>query len=195
MQTFLLALALFVARAMLRRITARELQAVDALSSSSDDTARVVLIATLRRRCVVASVLALCALWYATSISFTLYNKYVLYYWEGGCGFPVIFTTVHLGIKAVIAALYIRYWRGAGFYHGRARRRRYPWDRRISSRDFLARACPVGMATGLDIACSNLSFLSIDVSFYTIVKTSSLAFTLLFAVAFKLQRLRGGNDA
>ena len=190
---FLLALALFGARAVLRRLAARQLQAArHALSSSAVDDAgggRQRLIARLRRRCVIASVLAFCALWYATSISFTLYNKYVLYYWEGGCGFPVIFTSVHMGLKAVVAFAYLRWLRGARFYHGRSRRRRYPWAR-ISSRDFLARACPVGMATGLDIACSNLSFLSIDVSFYTIVKTSSLAFTLLFAVALKLQPLR-----
>ena len=85
---FLAALALFAARALLRRAAARRLQAArHVLSSSGVDDAtgeRAALVGTLRRRVQVASVLAFCALWYATSISFTLYNKFVLYYWEGG---------------------------------------------------------------------------------------------------------------
>ena len=89
---FLAALALFAARALLRRAAARRLQAARHMLSSSavDDAtgARAALLASLRRRVQIASVLAFCALWYATSISFTLYNKYVLYYWEGG---PFIF--------------------------------------------------------------------------------------------------------
>ena len=85
---FLAALALFAARALLRRAAARRLQAArHVLSSSGVDDAtgeRAALVGALRRRVQVASVLAFCALWYATSISFTLYNKFVLYYWEGG---------------------------------------------------------------------------------------------------------------
>jgi len=44
------------------------------------------------------------------------------------------------------------------------------------------------MATGLDIGLSNLSLRTITLSFYTMCKSSSLAFVLLFAFLFRLER-------
>ncbi|KAI5481797.1 nucleotide-sugar transporter [Pseudohyphozyma bogoriensis] len=54
--------------------------------------------------------------------------------------------------------------------------------------DYGSKVVPCGVATGLDIGLSNLSLRSITLSFYTMCKSSSLAFVLLFAFAFRLER-------
>ncbi|KAF9175152.1 Triose-phosphate Transporter [Mortierella sp. AD010] len=47
---------------------------------------------------------------------------------------------------------------------------------------------PCAVASGLDVGLSNNSLKSITLAFYTMCKSSSLAFVLLFAFAFKLER-------
>ncbi|KAH8059059.1 hypothetical protein JL722_5610 [Aureococcus anophagefferens] len=49
---------------------------------------------------------------------------------------------------------------------------------------------PVGASTALDIACSNLALIFITVSFYTVAKSSTLAWTLVWAVALRLEPCR-----
>ena len=47
-----------------------------------------------------------------------------------------------------------------------------------------------GATTALDIATSNLALLYVTVSFYTVVKTTTLAWTLIWATAFRLEPCR-----
>ncbi|KAG7090946.1 hypothetical protein E1B28_010017 [Marasmius oreades] len=49
------------------------------------------------------------------------------------------------------------------------------------------KALPTGLATSLDIGLSNLSLKTISLSFYTMCKSSSLIFVLLFAFIFRLE--------
>ncbi|KAI0930642.1 hypothetical protein AcV5_007303 [Taiwanofungus camphoratus] len=49
------------------------------------------------------------------------------------------------------------------------------------------KAVPTGITTGLDIGLSNLSLKLITLSFYTMCKSSSLIFVLLFAFLFRLE--------
>merc|ERR1712000_740797 len=46
---------------------------------------------------------------------------------------------------------------------------------------------PCGAATGLDIGLGNMSLKFITLTFYTMCKSSSLAFVLLFAFLFRLE--------
>lgn len=144
--------------------------------------------------------------WWGMSVSFTLVNKYFLGYWrpparEGAyvaAGFPFAVTTTaaHLSMKVALSTLTVK---------ARARRlaRRLASDEAshdeatsivvpepLSARARWRCAVPVGAATALDIACSNLSLLFITVSFYTVAKSSTLAWTLAWAVALKLEPCR-----
>merc|ERR1711939_621774 len=52
---------------------------------------------------------------------------------------------------------------------------------------YFTRIGPCGMATGLDIGLGNMSLKFITLTFYTMCKSSSLAFVLLFAFLFRLE--------
>ncbi|KAG7292430.1 hypothetical protein NEMBOFW57_002465 [Staphylotrichum longicolle] len=52
---------------------------------------------------------------------------------------------------------------------------------------YLTRIGPCGVATGLDIGLGNTSLQFITLTFYTMCKSSSLAFVLLFAFLFRLE--------
>ena len=51
-------------------------------------------------------------------------------------------------------------------------------------------AYSTGATTALDIATSNLALLFVTVSFYTVAKTTTLAWTLIWATLFKLEPCR-----
>ncbi|KAA8574141.1 hypothetical protein EYC84_005659 [Monilinia fructicola] len=52
---------------------------------------------------------------------------------------------------------------------------------------YFTRIGPCGMATGLDIGLGNMSLKFITLTFYTMCKSSALAFVLLFAFVFRLE--------
>ncbi|KAF3928029.1 hypothetical protein AA313_de0201342 [Arthrobotrys entomopaga] len=53
---------------------------------------------------------------------------------------------------------------------------------------YVTRIAPCGMATGLDIGLGNMSLKYISLAFYTMCKSSSLAFVLIFAFIFRLEK-------
>ncbi|KAJ6262622.1 hypothetical protein Dda_3434 [Drechslerella dactyloides] len=53
---------------------------------------------------------------------------------------------------------------------------------------YVTRIAPCGMATGLDIGLGNMSLKHISLTFYTMCKSSSLAFVLIFAFIFRLEK-------
>jgi|EP01043_Picozoa_sp_COSAG02_P033573 solute carrier family 35 protein C2 len=57
----------------------------------------------------------------------------------------------------------------------------------VSWRDFWLQACPIGASTGLDIACSNISFMYVTVTFATMVKPCGLLWTCALAIAMRLE--------
>jgi solute carrier family 35 protein C2 len=112
-------------------------------------------------------------LWFAISISLTLYNKWLF----SVCGFdfPLATTAYQFLLKLPIARISM-------------------WAMSVDplpkdgSLKLLLRVAPVGMATALDIACSNLSFLYITVTYYTITKSSVPLWILICSVLLGLQR-------
>eukprot|EP01062_Namystynia_karyoxenos_P015014 TRINITY_DN15444_c0_g1_i1.p1 TRINITY_DN15444_c0_g1~~TRINITY_DN15444_c0_g1_i1.p1 ORF type:complete len:871 (+),score=217.89 TRINITY_DN15444_c0_g1_i1:83-2695(+) len=151
-----------------------------------------------------ADLAAYCTLWFSVSISFTLFNKWMFHFWmDGTFCFPIVVTLVHMTTKGLIAAAYVHGARRCSPERPRvppappaavdeaegARRDAAAEPVELTPRQWLLRACPVGAATALDIALSNWSFVYIDVSFYTIVKTSVLVWTFFFSLVLQLQRL------
>ena len=56
-----------------------------------------------------------------------------------------------------------------------------PW------RTYVRRALPIGIATSVDIALSNMSFQYLSISSYTVVKTTGIIFIMFMSFALKLQ--------
>ncbi|KAK6072473.1 transporter C22E12.01 [Seiridium cupressi] len=70
---------------------------------------------------------------------------------------------------------------------GRSRHETEPERPIMTKLFYLTRIGPCGAATGLDIGLGNASLKFITLTFYTMCKSSSLAFVLLFAFLFKLE--------
>ncbi|KAA1072441.1 Triose-phosphate Transporter [Puccinia graminis f. sp. tritici] len=90
--------------------------------------------------------------------------------------YPLFVSACHMYIQFGLAALTL-----ALFPSIRSRTR-------PTAHDYLRKALPCGMASGLDIGLSNTSLKTVTLSFYTMCKSSSLAFVLLFAFLFKLEK-------
>ena len=93
--------------------------------------------------------------WFAVSIFLTLYNKLSVTAW--GMDFPLTITCVHLLLRMPMAMVTMRYW-GV--------------RRAFSRRELLVSVFPVSVMIALDIGLSNMSFLFVSVTYYTIVKSS-----------------------
>ena len=94
--------------------------------------------------------------WFAVSIFLTLYNKLSVTAW--GLDFPLTITCVHLLLRMPMAMVTMRYLgvRAA----------------RFSRRELLVSVFPVSVMIALDIGLSNMAFLFVSVTYYTIVKSS-----------------------
>ncbi len=117
--------------------------------------------------------------WYIISISFTLCNKWVLRYWhEDGFPFPIFVTAMHMTIKFCLTRVINRCC-----IRPERRVRPLPW------RTSLRGPIPIGVLTGVDVVFSNLSFMFISVTFYTILKSGALIWILIWAVIMRLEPL------
>jgi solute carrier family 35 protein C2 len=113
--------------------------------------------------------------WYAISISMTMFNKYLFVHWKGGFNFPIAVSTMHVAIKLVLSRI-------AALWS--SERQPVPW------RLYCLQAVPIGFCTGIDIALSNAAFLFVSVHFYTICKSGSVIWVLLFSLCFGLQKFQ-----
>ena len=149
----------------------------------------------------------LVALWYTFSISISVYNKWMFSAGKGiDFHFPLFVSSIHMVVQFFLASLVLyllpRFRPSASpsahpSLHGRPRDSGA--TRRISSpprKDeplmtrwfYLSRISPCGAATALDIGLGNFSLRFISLTFYTMCKSSVLAFVLLFAFVFRLEQ-------
>lgn len=116
--------------------------------------------------------------WYMISIGFTLCNKWIFRYWRGsGFPYPLLVTSVHMITKVFLTRLVDRCRRAEH------RVRPLPWSL------YWKGPVSIGICTGLDISFSNLSFLFISVTFYTILKSGAILWILVWAVIMRLEPL------
>ncbi|KAI0408948.1 triose-phosphate transporter family-domain-containing protein [Xylaria palmicola] len=136
----------------------------------------------------------LIALWYMFSLSISLYNKWMFDSGQLNFPFPLFTTSMHMLVQFSLASLvlyFIPSLRPNNAQHssdlGRSRHESEP-ERPIMTKIFyLTRIGPCGAATGLDIGLGNTSLKFITLTFYTMCKSSALAFVLLFAFIFGLE--------
>lgn len=122
-------------------------------------------------------VTSLSFMWYSISLSFTLYNKWILQEWHGGFHFPIMITTVHMVMKYFIT----RVW---AMTPEAEEVPAVPW--KILSSIVM----PIGLCTSADIVFSNIAIQYLPLSIYTTTKGATLVFTFLLGVMCKLEEFQ-----
>lgn len=119
----------------------------------------------------------LIVLWYGLSLLLSFYNKLLVGEKQGKFPAPLFMTSLQFACQAVIAKTVLALYPPEGYS-----------KRSMSWNDYLKLVLPNGIITGCDIAFSNKSLVYISLAFYTMVKSSSPAFLLLFAFIWGLER-------
>ncbi|KAJ7124982.1 triose-phosphate transporter family-domain-containing protein [Mycena epipterygia] len=117
------------------------------------------------------------ASWFFFSTILSLYNKWMFSPALFGFPYPLFVTTMHFFVQFALAAFIRAVWP-----------QRFRPAQSPTAADYGKKAVPTAVATGLDIGLSNLSLQTISLSFFTMVKSSSLIFVLLFAFLFRLEK-------
>ncbi|KAJ7078842.1 triose-phosphate transporter family-domain-containing protein [Mycena belliarum] len=117
------------------------------------------------------------ASWFFFSTILSLYNKWMFSAKYFGFPYPLFVTTMHFFVQFLLAAFLRYFWP----HHFRP-------DQKPTKADYGTKAVPTAVATALDIGLSNLSLKTITLTFFTMCKSSSLIFVLLFAFLFRLEK-------
>ncbi|KAF7538659.1 hypothetical protein G7Z17_g12585 [Cylindrodendrum hubeiense] len=127
------------------------------------------------KRLVVNGTLIL--LWYLFSLSISLYNKWMFSKDNLNFPFPLFTTSMHMVVQFILSGLVLLFVPSL----------RPDSNTTMTKMFYLTRIGPCGAATGLDIGLGNTSLKFISLTFYTMCKSSSLAFVLIFAFMFRLE--------
>lgn len=109
-----------------------------------------------------------------------LLNKWVMKSWRGGLNFPLFYTMSHMVLKGFFSFLYL-----VMSCHPPGKQRR----------SVCCGVSLVGVMTALDVAASNMSFQFITVAFYTMLKSASLIFILVFGAVLRIEQCSAGIAA
>ncbi|GAB1732668.1 hypothetical protein NU195Hw_Modified_425t1 [Hortaea werneckii] len=144
---------------------------------------------------------AFIAFWYCCSISISVYNKWMFSKDNLDFHFPLFTTSIHMlvqfGLSAAVLFFFPRFRpqrpRHEGYQQldGTETQTPKPEEERrpLMTRWFyFTRIGPCGTATALDIGLGNFSLRFITLTFYTMCKSSVLAFVLGFAFIFRLEK-------
>ncbi|SCV05631.1 LANO_0H11738g1_1 [Lachancea nothofagi CBS 11611] len=127
------------------------------------------------------SILSYIGGWYICSISLSLYNKWMFDPKLGlSVPYPILVTSLHQCLLWAIAWTYLR-----------MKKSNRPVDQSINHQTwkfYLKFIIPTALASAGDIGLGNVSFKFIALAIYTIVKSSSIAFVLLFGCIFKTEK-------
>ncbi|KAH8415532.1 hypothetical protein KR222_002463 [Zaprionus bogoriensis] len=118
--------------------------------------------------------LVIVLLYLTLSITLTFYQTDII----RGLPIPLTIVTYHLVLKFMLAAL-IR-----SLYRIQMGKSRVQLDWRVAVR----KMAPTGIASGIDIGFSNWGLLLVPISLYTMTKSSTIVFILLFAILLGLER-------
>ncbi|PWW75154.1 TPT-domain-containing protein [Tuber magnatum] len=155
----------------------------------------------------------LIGLWYLFSLLISIYNKWMFDPKHLDFKFPLFTTCTHMVVQFSLASLVLFAFpklRPVGFFGrvaspdpqsedpgmdhfmgaGNSVEERKKQQAGIMTKWFYAtRVGPCGAATGLDIGLGNMSMKFISLAFYTMCKSSALAFVMIFAFIFRLEKI------
>ncbi|KAH8602827.1 triose-phosphate transporter family-domain-containing protein [Bisporella sp. PMI_857] len=142
----------------------------------------------------------LICLWYIFSLSISIYNKWMFDPKHLDFHFPLFTTCIHMLVQFCLSSLVLfilpqfrpRYDSISNPYntHTDGELMQHEEDSKkplMSKQFYFTRIGPCGTATGLDIGLGNMSLKFISLTFYTMCKSSALAFVLMFAFLFRLE--------
>lgn len=118
--------------------------------------------------------------WFLFSALLNSYNKFV--FGQGHLHFPcpLLMTSFHFAIQWMFAAKMCQWYPQET---GSDRLNRMTW------KEWRSISLPCGMVTSGDIGLSNLSMVTMSITFYTMIKASSPIFVLGFAYLFGIERI------
>lgn len=119
-------------------------------------------------------------LWYGVSVSMIMANRWLFHDWNStGFQFPIVTTMIHMWLKVIVSRVVLYWCRCQGM----------PRPTTLGWSVFWKVVVIIGLATSGDIVLSNLSFTYATVTFYTIVKSGSLMWILIWALVFRFEKL------
>ncbi|KAJ1540278.1 Triose-phosphate Transporter [Cladochytrium tenue] len=117
---------------------------------------------------------------YGFSAALSILNKTLVGHDHGNFNAPLLMSCLHSVVHAAVSSATVV---GCTPPHRRTRLT-IPW------RDYLRTYGPTALCTALDIGLSNSSLHYINLSFYTMIKSSVPVWVLVFAFLFRLERIR-----
>ncbi|RKF61285.1 putative transporter C22E12.01 [Erysiphe neolycopersici] len=144
----------------------------------------------------------LIALWYTFSLFISIYNKWMFDPTHLDFHFPLFTTCLHMIVQFILSFLVLSLMpqfrpRRDSNIHKITKTatnldeippvHEESWISLMTLKYYLTHIGPCGIATGLDIGLGNMSLKFISLTFYTMCKSSSLAFILFFAFLFRLE--------
>lgn len=118
--------------------------------------------------------------WFFFSALLSTYNKFV--FGDGHLAFPcpLLLTSIHFGMQWMLSHLACMLY---PITMGTERVARMSW------KEWASISIPCGLVTALDVGLSNLSLVTITITFYTMVKSSTPVFVLGWAYLFGIERI------
>lgn len=118
--------------------------------------------------------------WFFFSALLSTYNKFV--FGDGHLAFPcpLLLTSIHFGMQWLLSHVVCMLY---PISMGTERVARMSW------KEWASISIPCGLVTALDVGLSNLSLVTITITFYTMVKSSTPVFVLGWAYVFGIERI------
>jgi hypothetical protein len=114
--------------------------------------------------------------WFAISVSFTMFNKFVFTYLNNGeFNLPFLVTSMHMTVKFFCMLIFTKC----------IQKKALTWP---NWNDILKFYVPIGILTGLDIALVNLAVSYAAVTLVVVTKTMGIVFTLSISVCLGLEK-------
>ncbi|CDW93686.1 hypothetical protein [Sporisorium scitamineum] len=122
--------------------------------------------------------------WYTFSTLISVYNKWMFSTDKKNFSYPLFVTSFHMLMQFLLSSSAMK------LFPQLVPRRPNGTTPRPSGIDWASKVVPCALATAFDIGLSNTSLKTITLTFYTMCKSSNLAFVLFFAFLFGLEVIR-----
>ncbi|KAF9086344.1 Triose-phosphate Transporter [Mortierella sp. AD031] len=132
----------------------------------------------------VASNLSYIMAWYFFSTALSIYNKNLMGKDNWNFNLPLFVSSIHAGLHFVITACLMHFWPDV-FDATRSGK-----GGRITIHSYVTQVVPCAVAAALEICMANASLMYITLSFYTMIKSSTPIWVLMFAFFFRLEKPR-----
>ncbi|KAF9135096.1 Triose-phosphate Transporter [Mortierella sp. 14UC] len=122
--------------------------------------------------------------WYFFSTALSIYNKNLMGKDNWNFNLPLFVSSIHAGLHFVITACLMHFWPDV-FDATRSGK-----GGRITINSYVTQVVPCAVAAALEICMANASLMYITLSFYTMIKSSTPIWVLMFAFFFRLEKPR-----